>query len=219
MAERTGSCPPTHCNVLFGLKPHQPNCRRAANSFSSSAPLSNLALRGHTTAMPQSAPTSCTTLLFKKSREAGPSQHLGTPIVRFNQTSFVEKHTERETEDIQRHCITKIRTAEVTICMLGPPQHVRRRLPLRSTAHLEVANPCLGDYEEGGDPRFYVCQTPNAFICVSILGPFWVHFGSILGPFWVHFGSIWGPFGVHFGVHLGSIWGPFWGPSCLLSEC
>ena len=49
-----------------------------------------------------------------------------------------------------------------------------------------------------GDPRSYVCQAPNAFICVSssvsILGPFWVHFGSILGPFWVHSGSILGPF-------------------------
>ena len=51
----------------------------------------------------------------------------------------------------------------------------------------------------------------------SISGPFWVHFGSILGPFWVHFGSILGPFGVHFGsilgpfwVHFGSILGPFW---------
>ena len=85
-----------------------------------------------------------------------------------------------------------------------------------------------------GDPRLYVCQAPNAFICVSpcgfilgsfwvhfgsILGPFWVHFGSILGPFWVHFGSILGPFWVHFGSILGSIWGPFgvhlgsiWGP-------
>ena len=45
-----------------------------------------------------------------------------------------------------------------------------------------------------GDPRLYVCQAPNAFICVSpcgsILGPFGVHFGSIRGPFWVHFGSI-----------------------------
>ena len=45
-----------------------------------------------------------------------------------------------------------------------------------------------------GDPRSYVCQVPNAFMCVSpcgsTLGPFWVHFGSILGPFWVHFGSI-----------------------------
>ena len=76
-----------------------------------------------------------------------------------------------------------------------------------------------------GDPRLYVCQTPNAFICVSssgsILGPFWVHFGSILGPLWVQFGSIlgpvWGPFWVHFGsilgpfwVHFGSILGPFW---------
>ena len=71
-----------------------------------------------------------------------------------------------------------------------------------------------------GDPRLYVCQAPNAFICVSssvsILGPFWVHFGSILGPFWVHFGSILGPFWVHFGsilgpfwVHFGSISGPF----------
>ena len=72
-----------------------------------------------------------------------------------------------------------------------------------------------------GDPRLYVCQAPNAFICVSpcgsifgsILGPFWVQFGSILGPFWVHFGSILGPVWVHFGsslgpfwVHLGSIW-------------
>ena len=61
-----------------------------------------------------------------------------------------------------------------------------------------------------GDPRLYVCQAPNAFICVSssvsILGPFWVHFGSILGPFWVHFRSILGPFWVHFG----SILGPFW---------
>ena len=72
-----------------------------------------------------------------------------------------------------------------------------------------------------GDPRLYVCQAPNAFICVSssvsILGPFWVHFGSILGPFWVHSGSILGPFWVHFGsilgplwVHCGSIVGPFW---------
>ena len=64
-----------------------------------------------------------------------------------------------------------------------------------------------------GDPRLYVCQAPNAFICVSssvsILGPFWVHFGSILGPFWVHFGSISGPFRVHFRVHFGSILGPF----------
>ena len=38
-----------------------------------------------------------------------------------------------------------------------------------------------------GDPPLYVCQAPNAFVCVSssgsILGPFWVHFGSILGPF------------------------------------
>ena len=53
-----------------------------------------------------------------------------------------------------------------------------------------------------GDPRLYVCQAPNAFMCVSssvsTLGPFWVHFGSILGPFWVHFGSILGPFWVHF---------------------
>ena len=44
-----------------------------------------------------------------------------------------------------------------------------------------------------GDPRLYVCQAPNAFICVSpcgsIFGPFLVHFGSISGPFWVHFGS------------------------------
>ena len=84
-----------------------------------------------------------------------------------------------------------------------------------------------------GDPRLYVCQAPNAFICVSpcgsIFGPFLVHFGSILGPFRVHFGSISGPFRVHFGsilgpfwvhfgsisgpfgVHLGSIWGPFRG--------
>ena len=65
-----------------------------------------------------------------------------------------------------------------------------------------------------GDPRLCVCQAPNAFICVSssvsILGPFWVHFGSILGPFWVHFGSILGPFWVHFGTILG--------PFCLLSE-
>ena len=74
---------------------------------------------------------------------------------------------------------------------------------------------------QSGDPRLYVCQAPNAFICVSssvsILGPFWVHFGSILSPFWVHFGSISGPFRVHFGsisgpfrVHFGSISGPFW---------
>ena len=38
-----------------------------------------------------------------------------------------------------------------------------------------------------GDPRLYVCQAPNACICVSpcgsILGPFRVHFGSILGLF------------------------------------
>ena len=37
--------------------------------------------------------------------------------------------------------------------------------------------------EHGGDPRLYVCQAPNTFMCVlpcgSILGPFW-------GPFWVH---------------------------------
>ena len=60
------------------------------------------------------------------------------------------------------------------------------------------------------DPRLHVCRAPNAFKCVSssvsILGPFWVHFGSILGPFWVHFGSIMGPFWVNFG----SILGPFW---------
>ena len=48
-------------------------------------------------------PTRCTMLLSEKSREAGPSQHLGTPMVRFCPTSFVEKLTERETEDIQRH--------------------------------------------------------------------------------------------------------------------
>ena len=79
-----------------------------------------------------------------------------------------------------------------------------------------------GSYQGGGDPRLYVCQAPNAFICVSssvsILGPFWVHlwvhFGSILGPFWVHFGSILGPFWGPFWVHFGSIMGPF----CLLSE-
>ena len=64
-----------------------------------------------------------------------------------------------------------------------------------------------------GVPRLYVCQAPNAFICVSpcgsILGPFWVHFGSILGPFlgpfWVHFGSILGPFWVHFAFRQESI--------------
>ena len=39
-----------------------------------------------------------------KSKEAGPFQHLDTPIVRFCLTSFVEELTERErkTEDIQR---------------------------------------------------------------------------------------------------------------------
>ena len=76
--------------------------------------------------------------------------------------------------------------------------------------------------ERVGDPRLYVCQAPNAFMCVtvvhfwSISGPFRVHFGSISGPFRVHFGSILGPFRVHFGsisgpfrVHLGSILGPF----------
>ena len=60
--------------------------------------------------------------------------------------------------------------------------------------------------DAAGDPRLYVCQAPNAFICVSpsgsILGPFWVHVGSILGPFWVHFGSILGPFWVHFAYCL-----------------
>ena len=81
-----------------------------------------------------------------------------------------------------------------------------------------------------GDPRLYVCQAPNAFICVSssvsILGPFWVHFGSILGPFGVHFGSILGPFWVHFGsmlgpfwVHFGTILGQFWVHfACCLSD-
>ena len=60
-----------------------------------------------------------------------------------------------------------------------------------------------GRLPTSGDPRLYVCQAPDALICVSpcgsILGPFWVHLGSILGPFWVHFGSILGPFWVHFG--------------------
>ena len=56
-----------------------------------------------------------------------------------------------------------------------------------------------------GDPRLYVCQAPGPLICVSPCG-------SILGPFWVHFGSIWVP-----------IWGPFFfgsifGPFCLLSK-
>ena len=46
-----------HCSVLLGLKPYQPNYRKKGSEpLSSSAPLSNLALRGHTTAMPQSAP-------------------------------------------------------------------------------------------------------------------------------------------------------------------
>ena len=72
-----------------------------------------------------------------------------------------------------------------------------------------------------GDPRLYVCQAPNAFICVSpcgsIFGPFLVHFGSIFGPFLIHFWSIFGPFLVHFWsisgpfrVHFGSMLGPCW---------
>ena len=44
-------------------------------------------------------------LLSEKSREAEPSQHHGTPHGALRPTSFVEKRTERETEDIQRHCI------------------------------------------------------------------------------------------------------------------
>ena len=39
-----------------------------------------------------------------------------------------------------------------------------------------------------GDLRLYVCQAPNAFVCVtvwSISGPFRVHFG---GSNWGHFG-------------------------------
>ena len=39
--------------------------------------------------------------------------------------------------------------------------------------------------DKPGDPRLYVCQAPNAFMCVTV----WGHLGSILGPFWVPIGS------------------------------
>ena len=58
-------------------------------------------------------------LLSEKSREAGPSQHLGTPMLRFCPTSFVEKLTERERLRISSGlAYKKTPTAEVTICMI-----------------------------------------------------------------------------------------------------
>ena len=126
--QRTGSCLPTHCSVLTGAK-----------------------LREGGAVEPRYAR----------------AQHLGirwcASAPRLCRAAHGER--ERETEDIQRHCNTKTRTAEVTIGIIpestarSPPTVTElgsvlngtcaELLPLRSTAHLEVANPCQGDDGKG----------------------------------------------------------------------
>ena len=72
--------------------------------------------------------TRCTMLLSEKPREAEPSQHLGTPMVHFCPTSFVERLTERERPRTSSAIsCTKTRTAEVTICTI--PERTARSPP------------------------------------------------------------------------------------------
>ena len=84
--------------------------RKAASSLSSSAFLSNLALAIITTAVPQNAPISnnCTLLCLKSPREAGPFQHLGTPMCASTQRlSSRSSRRERERERLKiAPCVT-----------------------------------------------------------------------------------------------------------------
>ena len=114
--------------------------------------LSNFVSRRHTTATMQSAPTP------EKLHDVAVAMSSEVRLPRISafqwcvcSTCFVEKFTEKETEDIQRRCRYETRTAEVTIrndCAIdldsyrirsSPQRHVRWTVPLLSMAHLGVA--------------------------------------------------------------------------------
>ena len=173
-----------HCSVLLGLTPYQPNYRKKGSELPlllcasveprlATAHDGNAAERTHSQQIAQ-----CCCL-----KSPG---RLGRPSISALRWCASAQRLSSRSSRRERLRITsgitckKTRTAEVTICII--PERTARTpptvteldlvlngtyaelLPLQSTAHLEVANPCLGDHGKRLDVSSPMKGTASSFI-------------------------------------------------------